>query len=328
MRKSIFEKIWKSYAQLMEEVREFNMRVFINKNWLHLFTLVALLGTGVGVGNLTYQYSVLSEEHQATVEEKNILSAGYTRTNITLKKTEKELAKYQTNLKITTAHLVQEKENVALKEREIGELNITVDTLEKLTTLDPELLQKYSKVFFLNENYEPPQVFPIPNLYKYYEERDVSVHAHVWPYLQGLLLASGRDGVVLYILSGYRSFEEQQTLKSNYTITYGAGTANQFSADQGYSEHQLGTTLDFITTGLGGRLDGFENTAAYTWMQEHAHKFGFTLSYPEKNGHYIFEPWHWRFVGIKLATDLHDQEKHFHDLSQRELDEYLLYIFD
>jgi len=111
-------------------------------------------------------------------------------------------------------------------------------------------------------------------------------------------------------------------------MTYGAGTANSFSADQGYSEHQLGTAIDFISSGQGGVLDGFDNTAAYQWMQANAYKYGFILSYPKDNGYYEYEPWHWRFVGVKLATDLHNQGKNFYDLDQRVIDNYLTTVFD
>jgi len=59
-----------------------------------------------------------------------------------------------------------------------------------------------------------------------------------------------------------------------------------------------------------------------------AHKYGFTLSYPEGNQYYVFEPWHWRFVGEDLARDLKRDERHFYDLDQRAIDGYLLEIFD
>jgi D-alanyl-D-alanine carboxypeptidase len=59
-----------------------------------------------------------------------------------------------------------------------------------------------------------------------------------------------------------------------------------------------------------------------------AYKYGFTLSYPKGNTSYVFEPWHWRFVGVKLATDLHNQGKNFYDLDQRSIDAYLVNFFD
>ena len=138
---------------------------------------------------------------------------------------------------------------------------------------------------------------------------------------------ANEDGNLL-VASAFRSFGTQTVLKNTYTVTYGAGSANQFSADQGYSEHQLGTTVDFTTKALSGNLNGFQNTPEYKWLQDNAHKYGFVLSYPEGNTYYKYEPWHWRFVGIDLATDLHEDEKNFYDEDQRVIDSYLGVMFE
>jgi zinc D-Ala-D-Ala carboxypeptidase len=211
---------------------------------------------------------------------------------------------------------------------QVGSIDDSIDDLEKLTKIDPELLAKYSKVFFLSDTYAPARLVPIPNEYKYEETDPLQIIPEVLSDLKRLMDRAKRDGITLYVDSAYRSFRTQEALKNRYTITYGAGTANQFSAEQGYSEHQLGTAVDFITTGLGGGLEGFERTAAYAWLQQNAHKYGFTLSYPPNNGFYIFEPWHWRFVGQDLATDLYNDKKYFYQLDQREIDKYLITIFD
>lgn len=212
-------------------------------------------------------------------------------------------------------------------EDQIDKIGTTVGILDKLSKTDEELLQKYSKVYFLNEHYVPEKLKEIEKTYQYNETLTKYVHGNVWPYLEDMLEAALDDGVKIWVVSAYRSFDEQADLKGAYTTTYGSG-ANTFSADQGYSEHQLGTTLDFTTEGLGGGLSGFGNTAAYTWLNKHAHEYGFVLSYPEDNGYYIYEPWHWRFVGEDLAEDLNDADAHFYDWDQREIDEYLISIFD
>lgn len=210
----------------------------------------------------------------------------------------------------------------------IGEITGAVSTLEKLSKTDPELLQKYSKIFFLNEHYAPERLAEIDKEYLYTENKPELIHSLVWPYLKGLLGAAKENGVTLYVKSAYRSFDEQKSVKSAYTVVYGTGAANQFSADQGYSEHQLGTTADFITTGLGGALAGFEKTQSYEWLKNNAYKYGFILSYPENNSYYVFEPWHWRYVGVALASRLKADNKNFYDLEQREIDKYLANIFD
>ena len=219
-------------------------------------------------------------------------------------------------------------EQVGGFQADVGKISGTVSTLEKLSKTDPELLQKYSKIFFLNEHYQPPKLTEIDKQYLYNEKQLQKIHASVWPHLKMMLDVAKSAGMTLYVKSAFRSFDEQANIKSEYSVTYGAGTANQFSADQGYSEHQLGTTVDFITTGLGGQLDGFDKTSAYQWLLKEAYKYGFVLSYPAGNSYYIFEPWHWRFVGIELAKSLHDRGKNFYDLDQREIDEYLVKIFD
>ena len=127
--------------------------------------------------------------------------------------------------------------------------------------------------------------------------------------------------------SAFRSFDTQASLKSGYKITYGSG-ANKFSADQGYSEHQLGTSVDFTTPDVGGNFSKFQTDPAYQWLQNNAHHYGFILSYPEENTYYKFEPWHWRFVGVELASDLHGENKYFYDMDQREIDTYLIKLFD
>lgn len=220
----------------------------------------------------------------------------------------------------------EQKKNISLeKVKRRNEKKI--DTLEKLTTIDPELLKKYSKVFFLSENYAPPELKDISSEFKITPDKDLQILKEVSPYLEDLLKDANEAGVNLRVISAYRSFNEQKQLKSNYVFTYGSG-ANKFSADQGYSEHQLGTTVDFGTTEVVGAYMSFENTTAFTWLKENAYKYGFILSYPKENSYYQYEPWHWRFVGEDLAEDLYDDKKSFYELDQRDIDEYLIKIFD
>jgi LAS superfamily LD-carboxypeptidase LdcB len=240
----------------------------------------------------------------------------------------------RTSTSFSTA-LNQERQNAAALAQQLGNyqqqvstVSSTVSTLQKLSQTDPELLQKYSKVFFLNEYYAPARLAAIPGEYEYSENKQLKLQADTWPHLQMLIDDARRSGITIYVFSAYRSFNEQSALKNVYKVTYGAGTANTFSADQGYSEHQLGTAVDLITPGLGGVLDGFDNTKAYEWLLGNAYKYGFVISYPKNNTFYVFEPWHWRFVGTKLANDLHTQGKNFYDLDQREIDKYLVNFFD
>lgn len=213
-------------------------------------------------------------------------------------------------------------------EDQIEKIGSTVGTLDKLAKTDKELLMKYSKVYFLNEHYMPPKLRELPKEFiRNGNDEPEFIHGDVRPFLTDLLKDAKDDDISLFVVSAFRSFDEQRELKDAYSVTYGTG-ANTFSADQGYSEHQLGTAVDFTTGELGGGLEGFETTPAYTWLLANAYAYGFVLSYPKDNAYYMFEPWHWRFVGTKLARDLHEKEQFFYDLDQREIDTYLISLFD
>jgi len=210
---------------------------------------------------------------------------------------------------------------------DVKKLSGSVNELEKLSTTDPELLQKYSRIYFLNEHYIPADLEPLQEQYDFVNGKEVTVHADMLPFLEDLLDEASEDGVDLLVLSGYRSYVEQTTLKDSYLVRYGTG-ANTFSADQGYSEHQLGTTVDFTDKATGENLQAFEKTKAFSWLKANAYKYGFVMSYPENNEYYIYEPWHWRFVGKDLARYLHRNNKSFYDLEQRTIDTYLGSLFD
>lgn len=212
-------------------------------------------------------------------------------------------------------------------EGQIRNISGTVVTLDKLAKTDRELLQKYSKVYFLNENYIPAKLTQIPKEYILVGKKDQYFHGQAWKFLKEMLDDAKKDGIDLKVISAYRSFEEQSELKGQFTQQYGAG-ANTFSADQGYSEHQLGTTLDLTDPKTAATSESFANTPAYAWLLSNAHKYGFILSYPKDNSYYIFEPWHWRFVGEDLARDLNKADVHFYDWEQRKIDEYLVSLFD
>jgi LAS superfamily LD-carboxypeptidase LdcB len=214
-----------------------------------------------------------------------------------------------------------------LLDTQVQNIQSLVSVLDKLQKTDKELLEKYSKVYFLNENYTPAALIKIDSQYTYYPENDSLFYLGAWPFLQDLMKAANADGIDLKIISAYRSFGTQTEIKARHTMIYGSG-ANSFSADQGYSEHQLGTTVDLTTQSVGATFSGFEKTPAYSWLLANAYKYGFILSYPENNQYYQFEPWHWRFVGRELAKFLHDQGKNFYDLDQREIDQYLISIFN
>ncbi len=201
-----------------------------------------------------------------------------------------------------------------------------VEVLDRLRKTDEELLVKYSKVFFLSDNYLPASLATITPELVYDNKKPLRFHSDALPFLEKMMREASSSSNPLLVVSAYRSYKEQANLKSAYSMTFGSG-ANRFSADQGYSEHQLGTTVDFTTPSLGAGFTSFASSGAYEWLLSNAYKYGFVLSYPKGNGYYVYEPWHWRFVGVPLAAKLNQERRHFYDLDQREIDGYLLDIF-
>ncbi|MES2436856.1 MAG: M15 family metallopeptidase [Patescibacteria group bacterium] len=291
------------------------------KKYLFIALLVLALGGATLFGS--YKYSTNRDTNNSDKKIIENLQASTTDLQARLDRSEKE------KLDLVNALNEAASKNTAFA-TQLNAVTQKADKLEWLRQLDTQLLAKYSKVFFLNENYEPADIAPIDTKYLTDQKRtyQVGILYQVLPFLQKMLTDAEQADVTIKVASAYRSFDEQKSLKSSYTVRYGSG-ANAFSADQGYSEHQLGTTLDFTSPKVnGGLVTSFDKTDAFTWMKENAHKYGFTLSYPPNNKFYVYEPWHWRFVGIELATKLKTENKSFYDLDQREIDTYLGNMFN
>jgi D-alanyl-D-alanine carboxypeptidase len=297
---------------------------------LFLFAVFAiLLGLFLYFG---YSYRLVREDFNVAQRELASTRAQFIQTAHTLDAHNRELEGYlaqATNENFDlSGKLAAERETNRLFEGRLRDLGASVSILQKLSQTDKELLQKYSKVYFLNENYIPSNLTVIDPQYLNDKAKPLGIHTSVKPYLEGLLADAALAGQPLLVISAYRSFGTQELLKATYAVKYGTTKANTFSADQGYSEHQLGTTIDFTTPALGVGFTKFEEASAYMWLNENAYQYGFILSYPKQNTYYQFEPWHWRFVGVALATKLHESGRSFYDLDQREIDAYLVNIFD
>lgn len=255
------------------------------------------------------------------------LLAEQTIASTTISELTTRVATLTTDLADTEEDLQAEKDKNEDFEKQIKKISGTVGILDKLSKTDEELLQKYSRAYFLNENFIPMKLEQVNQTYVLPGKKDQFFHGDAVDFLTDMLDDAKADGLDLKIVSAYRSFDEQADLKGQFTQVYGSG-ANAFSADQGYSEHQLGTTVDLTNPTVGGAYMSFKDTPEYTWLLARAHRYGFILSYPEGNTFYVYEPWHWRFVGVELASDLHRADATFYDWDQRKIDAYLVSIFD
>lgn len=114
--------------------------------------------------------------------------------------------------------------------------------------------------------------------------------------------AASDDGLFLYILSGYRSYSEQQYQYNIHVENKGKEYADKVSARPGYSEHQTGLCMDINST-----EDSFADTEEAAWLSENCTKYGFIIRFPkgkEEQTGYNYEPWHIRYVGVENSKKI------------------------
>lgn len=176
-------------------------------------------------------------------------------------------------------------------------------------------LMLLNKVNSVDESYVPEELVDVVNTRKDGRKTQQMVYT-AEKALEALYLELYAAGYTdVSVTSGYRSFEYQGTLFNNYvnnelakglSIEEAEAEANTYSARPGTSEHQSGLCCDMHN--LGAASQEFENQEAYRWLCENAWKFGFILRYPKDKEDvtgYIFEPWHYRFVGRYHAEKIH-----------------------
>ena len=116
--------------------------------------------------------------------------------------------------------------------------------------------------------------------------------------------AANAEGVDFDVFSGYRSYTNQKYTYQGWVNKDGQAAADTYSARPGHSEHQSGLAAD-----INGYGAIFDESKATEWLAKNCYKYGFILRYPEgKQGitGYVYESWHFRYVGVDLATKLYN----------------------
>ncbi len=116
--------------------------------------------------------------------------------------------------------------------------------------------------------------------------------------------AAKKEGLNIYVSSGFRSYQRQNTIYNNYVARDGKTKADRYSARAGHSEHQTGLAFDVNTIS-----SAFDDTKEAKWLSANCYKYGFILRYPkdkENETGYMYESWHFRYVGEELATKLYN----------------------
>ena len=112
--------------------------------------------------------------------------------------------------------------------------------------------------------------------------------------------AAAADGISLWILSSFRSYEDQDVIYNRYVAQDGRDAADTYSSRPGHSDHQTGYTFD-----LNSLEQDFQYDPAGQWLDKNCYKYGFIIRYPkgkESSTGYMYEPWHVRYIGVDLAT--------------------------
>ncbi len=173
-----------------------------------------------------------------------------------------------------------------------------------------DLLTNVNKANRLTTVYEPDDLV---NLNKDYllitESANITLRQEAAEALANMLASMKTEsGQTVSIVSGYRSYNSQIEAYTYNVKLNGQAEADKISARPGFSEHQLGTVVDFFNKDTGYQLSKeFDDVPAGEWLKNNSYKYGFVQTYPEGAENitgYQFEPWHYRYIGIKNAQEL------------------------
>lgn len=153
----------------------------------------------------------------------------------------------------------------------------------------------------------------------YTSYREYYMDARMADYMKRMLADAEKDGINLKVVSAYRTIEyQQQNFENSVQDRIAKGMTEEEAREDtarevafpGKSEHNAGLSADIMSDEYESMDDdGFKDTKAYAWLSEHAAEYGFILRYPENKEHItniIYEPWHYRFVGVYYANEIKD----------------------
>jgi D-alanyl-D-alanine carboxypeptidase len=194
--------------------------------------------------------------------------------------------------------------------------NLQLDFCAERKPADSDLLVAVTTAYGLSSTYEPGDLVHLDRSLPYSVVYDpaIQVRAVMLKPLVDMVHAMQAAGLHPIIYSVFRDYAEQAAARKRWE-QQDAERASSISALPGYSEHQLGLAIDFGSPELPGLVGdpgvqfhvAFARTGEGVWLSNHAREYGFSMSYPrsalETTG-FEYEPWHYRYVGVDLATYL------------------------
>jgi D-alanyl-D-alanine carboxypeptidase len=169
---------------------------------------------------------------------------------------------------------------------------------------------------YVPEAYDPDLV----TLDKYANYDNMYVSRACYDDLIAMLHACKSEVSRAVVVSAYRTHEFQtknyrnqveKWLKKGYSQEEAERLAAQAVAVPGTSEHQLGLSVDIVDVNFPYLESGQADMPAQKWLMEHCWEYGFVLRYPKGKTDVtgiIYEPWHYRYVGLELAKELYEAD--------------------
>ena len=163
------------------------------------------------------------------------------------------------------------------------------------------LVNKYN---YLLEKYIPNNLIKLDE----YAKNNLYLNQEAYNAFKKMALDAKINGLSIRIISAYRDYNYQNNLYNNY-LKNDPQNADKYSAKPGHSEHQTGLAIDIDN--MSNIYDKFENTKEFLWVKDNCYKYGFILRYPKDKEHitgYIYEPWHYRYVGIEISSYIYEND--------------------
>ena len=189
-------------------------------------------------------------------------------------------------------------------------------TNTEVTNLKDGNLVLVNKFYHLPDKYEPNDLVTLTS--KYNQGINSKMRKEAAEAFMKMVDGAMLDNIILKNSSAYRSYDYQVNLYDKYVKRDGKEKADIYSARPGYSEHQTGLCADINTIN-----SSFANTKEAKWLAKNAYKYGFILRFPKDKEDvtgYKYEPWHYRYVGIKVAKIIYEENL--------TLEEYYAYYID
>ena len=222
-------------------------------------------------------------------------------------------------LKYVDRYIAYQYENFCNWEDALRYVGLGLD-LEKYTSLSET--DTYSETMLVNNYHSLTSTYTPENLTTLDEEYSIDGEQQMAgtaaEAFKRLVDDAEKEGYHIKARSAYRSYAEQVEVYDLYLSTYGQNYVDRFVAKPGFSEHQTGLCVDVMSTDTSTFADSDE----YTWIRNNAYKYGFIERYQKSKEDitgFSSESWHYRYVGVEVATEIYNQKITFDEY-------YMMYL--